>query len=117
MSKKSSNSYLKLKNQEKVLSLQLDRQQHLVGRDRTLVDLLLPEDWQVVGRCQALLRKEGKNYRIYDGDSQKPSTNGLYINQTRITAEKGYLLRNGNELCIGQNPQNQVLSRYCNPNH
>ncbi len=116
MNKKSSNSYLELKNQEKVLYLQLDRQQHLVGRDRTLVDLLLPEDWQVVGRCQALLRKEGENYRIYDGDSQKPSTNGIYINQTRITAEQGYLLRNGSELRIGQNPQNQVLLRYYNPN-
>ncbi len=111
----STNPYLELRSQGKVVHIELSQQQHKIGRDRTLADLAVPEDWQVVGRCQAVLRKEGEDYRIYDGDGHQPSTNGLYINHTRITTDTGYLLKNGSEIYIGQNPQNQVLLKYYNP--
>lgn len=111
----STNQYLELKSQGKVLHIELCKEQHKIGRDRTQVDLLIPEEWQVVGRCQAVLRKEGEDYRIYDGDGTQPSKNGLYINHTRITNDYGYLLKNACEIYIGQNPQNQVLLKYYNP--
>ncbi len=109
------NTYLELRNKTQVLHLELSKEQHVMGRDRTLTDLLVPEDWQVVGRYQAVLRKEGDEYCIYDGDGHKPSTNGLYVNHTRITPETGFPLRNGTEINIGQNPENLVVLRYCNP--
>ncbi len=79
------------------------------------MDLVVLEDWQIVGRCQAVLRQEGEDYGIYDGDGQKPSTNGLYIERTRITSESGYSLKNGTEIKIGQNAENLVVLRCCNP--
>ncbi|GAX42594.1 FHA domain-containing protein [Tolypothrix sp. NIES-4075] len=111
----STNQYLELTSSGKVLHIELSKPQHKIGRDHNSVDLLIPEDWQVVGRCQAVLRKEGEDYRIYDGDGSHPSTNGLYINHSRITTDTGYLLTNGSEIYIGQNPQNQVLLKYYNP--
>lgn len=109
--------YLELSRQGKVLHIELSKPQHKIGRDRSQVDLLIPEDWQVIGRCQAVLRKEGEDYRIYDGDGTQPSTNGLYLNHSRITNDSGYLLKSGCEVYIGQNPQNQVLLKYYNPAH
>jgi ABC-type multidrug transport system ATPase subunit/pSer/pThr/pTyr-binding forkhead associated (FHA) protein len=109
------NQYLELKSQGKVLQIELNKPQHIIGRDRNSVDLVIPEDWQVIGRCQAVLRKEGEDYRIYDGDGTQPSTNGLYFHHSRITTDTGYLLKNGSEIYIGQNPQNQALLKYYNP--
>ena len=106
------NIYLELKHQGQVLHLQLNKQQHIIGRDRTFADLVVPQDWQIVGRCQAVLRQDGEDYRIYDGDGYKPSTNGLYVERTRITSEVGYSLKNGTEIKIGQNPENLVVLRY-----
>jgi ABC-type multidrug transport system ATPase subunit len=108
------NPYLELNNQGLTLRLPLIKQQHKMGRDPSFVDLVVPVDWQVVGRTQAILCKEGDNYRIYDGDGTKPSTNGLYLNRTRITSAEGFLLTNGTEIQIGQNPENQVLLKYNN---
>lgn len=109
------NPYLELNNGEKILCLQLIKQQHKLGRDDSFADLLVPRDWQVVGRIQAVLCREGENYRIYDGDGNKASTNGLYLNRTRITSDSGFLLTNGTEIQIGQNPENQVSLKYKNP--
>ena len=109
------NPYLELNHQGQILRLPLIDQQHKFGRDASFADLLVPPDWQVVGRTQAILFREGENYRIYDGDGSEPSTNGLYINRTRITPDSGFLLANGTEIQIGQNPENQVLLKYNNP--
>ena len=109
------NPYLELNHQGQILRLPLIEQQHKFGRDASFADLLVPPDWQVVGRTQAVLFREGENYRIYDGDGSEPSTNGLYINRTRITPDSGFLLANGTEIQIGQNPENQVLLKYNNP--
>ncbi|MEO0932627.1 MAG: FHA domain-containing protein, partial [Cyanobacteria bacterium J06641_2] len=109
------NPYLELNHQGQILRLPLIDQEHKFGRDASFADLLVPRDWQVVGRSQAVLFREGDNYRIYDGDGSQPSTNGLYINRTRITPDSGFLLTNGTEIQIGQNPENQVLLKYNNP--
>lgn len=103
--KTSEKTYIELRSQGKVLQFELKSDKHVIGRDRSLADLVAPEDWQIVGRIQAVLCKEGSNYRIYDGDGKKPSTNGLYINHSRITPDTGYLLRTGVDIKIGQNPQ------------
>ncbi len=108
------NSYLKLENKGIILYFELKEQQHILGRDRTFADLVVPIDWQLVGRYQALLRKDGQDYRIYDGNGDKPSTNGLYINHIRITPESGYSLKNGTEIRIGQNSQDQIVLTYYN---
>ncbi|MEH2434452.1 MAG: ATP-binding cassette domain-containing protein [Nostoc sp.] len=109
------NSYLVLEKQGSILRFELNRSQHIIGRDRTIADLVVPEDWAVVGKCQATLKQEGEDYRIYDGDGTKPSTNGLYLNQIRITPDSGYSLKHETEIRIGQNPQNQVLLKHYNP--
>lgn len=111
------NPYLQLNNQGQILPpLQLKADQHFFGRDSHKADLVVPDDWQVISGCHALLRKEGENYRIYDGDGHKPSSNGLFLNHTRITSSEGCLLQNGTQIQIGQNPQNQILLTYFNPN-
>ncbi|WP_414577752.1 ATP-binding cassette domain-containing protein [Anabaena sp. CCY 9402-a] len=109
------NPYLSLEKQGNILHFELNQQQHIIGREQSMADLVVPEDWQVVGRCQALLYKDGKDYRIYDGDGQKPSTNGLYINRIRITSDSGHYLTHDTEISIGQDPQNMVVLKYYNP--
>lgn len=113
--KTSEKTYIELRSQGKVLQFELKSDKHIIGRDRSLADLVAPEEWQIVGRIQAVLCKEGNNYRIYDGDGKKPSTNGLYINHCRITPDTGYLLRTAVDIKIGQNPQNLIEVKYVNP--
>ncbi|MEG3844917.1 FHA domain-containing protein, partial [Microcoleus sp. herbarium14] len=107
--------YLVLSSQGEVLQLELKQPQHVLGRDRTRADLMLPEAWRAVSGVHAVLRQKGDNYWIYDGDGQKPSTNGLFVDRTRITPNDGYCLQNGTEIKIGLDPKNQVLVTYFNP--
>ncbi|MEM6753814.1 MAG: ATP-binding cassette domain-containing protein, partial [Cyanobacteria bacterium P01_C01_bin.38] len=109
------NPYLELNYQGHILNLPLINSEHKFGRDPSFADLVVPPHWQVIGRCQAILSREEENYRIYDGDGNEPSTNGLYLNRSRITSDTGFLLTNGSEIQIGQNPENQVLLKYNNP--
>ena len=107
--------FLELNNQGQILCLYLKTETHRLGRGQEWADLAVPEiGWEVLSRKQAILRKEGEDYRIYDGDGQTPSRNGLFIDRTRITQE-GYLLKNGAQLEIGQSPTNRVLVTYINP--
>ena len=107
--------YLVLSNQGEVLQLELKQQQHVLGRDRTRADLVIPDAWRAVSGVHGVLRQIGDNYWIYDGDGQRPSTNGLFVDRTRITPNDGYCLKNGTEIKIGLDPQNQVLLSYFNP--
>jgi len=111
----STNPYLELNNQGQILHLELKQPSHILGRDVTKADLIVPDDWQVISRCQALLRRIGEDYHIYDGDGTRPSTNGLFLNRTRITPGSGHLLKNGIDLHIGQKPQTQIVLKYRNP--
>jgi len=107
--------YLVLNSQGQVLQFELKQQQHVLGRDRTRADLIVPEPWRAVSGIHAVFRQIGDNYWIYDGDGQKPSTNGLFVDRTRITPNDGYCLKNGAEIKIGLDPKNQVLLTYFNP--
>ncbi|MDQ2096095.1 MAG: FHA domain-containing protein [Tychonema bourrellyi B0820] len=107
--------YLVLNSQGQVLQLELRQQQHILGRDRTRADLIVPEPWRAVSGIHAVFRQIGDNYWIYDGDGQRPSTNGLFVDRTRITPNDGYCLKNGAEIKIGLDPKNQVLLTYFNP--
>ncbi len=112
----SNNPYLILNNQGKTLHrLELTANQHILGRDPQQADLIVPDDWQVISRCQAYFRKVGNDYQIYDGHGGKPSSNGLFINHSRISPTEGYTLEDGMELQIGQNPQNLIILTYFNP--
>ncbi|MDY7022202.1 MAG: FHA domain-containing protein [Cyanobacteriota bacterium] len=108
--------YLEMNNQGEIIHFELTQDRHLLGRDRQSVDLVVPPEWQVISGCHAVFRWQGDAYWIYDGDGQQPSTNGLFINHTRITPFEGYILQNGLEIKIGQNTQNLIRLRYFQPN-
>lgn len=108
--------YLEVNNQGQIKRFDLTRDRHILGRDRDRgADLLVPPEWNVVSRLHAVLRRDGDDYIIYDGDgNQEPSANGLFLNHTRITLTQGYRLRDRTELEIGQNPKNKIQLKYCN---
>ncbi|MEB3213099.1 MAG: trypsin-like peptidase domain-containing protein [Leptolyngbyaceae bacterium] len=109
--------YIELKNpQGEVLELTLERDTHQFGRDRAWSDIAVPENgWTVISRCHATIQREGSEYRIYDGDRSTGSSNGLFINGKRITPKDGYLLKDGDQLKIGQDQRNQVTLTYFKP--
>lgn len=104
--------YLELNNQGEVIRLPLTKQQHRLGRDGGKSDLVVPDSWRVVSGCHALLVKVGNDYHIYDGDGKKPSTNGLFVDQTRITPEQGHRLQQGSEVAIGVNARDRIQLKY-----
>lgn len=114
----SSFPYLLLENQKEELSFCLREDVYYLGRDRAWAVnprqmLLIPDRWTVVSGHHAILRRDGKSYRIWDGDGQKQSANGLWANHRRIGMEReGYLLQDGIELEIGQNPSNAIRVTY-----
>lgn len=108
--------FIELNNQGQTLRLYLSQSEHHIGRDPQWSDIDIPEiGWTVLSRKQAVLQKDGKDYRIYDGDRHHPSRNGIFINQTRINISEGYLLKNGVQLHIGQDPRYQIVLSYYNP--
>ncbi len=109
------NPYLILNNRGQVIRFELQQQQHILGRDPSIADLALPLNWEVISRCQAILKRDGADYLIYDGDGQKPSSNKLYVNRSLITPQEGYRLTNGIEIHIAQNPNQLIQIRYFNP--
>lgn len=112
----SSNPYIILNNQGEILpSFNLSRPYHTLGRDPQQTDLVVPPSWTVMSRFQACFRQVGNNYYIYDGDGNKASANKLFINNTIITPQEGHHLQNGDEIKVGQNPQNWVIITYYDP--
>ena len=110
----SSQPAIELNNQGQVLRFSLQKDQYQLGRDRRWSDLDIPEKgWEVLSRHQAVLQKQGESYCIYDGDGHNPSRNGIFLNHTRINI-KGYPLKHGVTLKIGQNPRNLILITYFN---
>lgn len=106
--------YLELNNQGQVLRLYLKEDEHRLGRGREWADLDVPVGWEVVSRKQAVLKREGKDYRLFDGDRTKLSSNGIFFNGNRIDAT-GYLLKDGLQLQIGQSVHNQIHLTYFHP--
>ncbi len=111
----STNPYIKINNQGKIVEFDLKLTQHILGRDETQADLVVSDNWGIVSRCQALFKKVNNDYYIYDGNGKNPSSNGLFINKTRITPQHGYLLSHETEITIGQNPKNWIIISYYNP--
>ncbi|OCR02869.1 maltooligosyl trehalose synthase [Oscillatoriales cyanobacterium USR001] len=109
--------YLELNNQGQTLRLELTKDEHILGRDPYKADLLVPQVWQIISSSQAVLRREGDDYWIYDGDGNKPSTNGIFSfpNYKPIGPTKGLALKHETELRIGQDPKSQIQLIYFNP--
>ncbi|MBD2102949.1 trypsin-like peptidase domain-containing protein [Leptolyngbya sp. FACHB-261] len=107
---------LKLNRQGKTLQFALDQEVYHLGRERGWSDFEIPDaGWEVISRRHAVLRREGDNYRIYDGDGQTPSRNGIFVDQVQIDGTKGYLLNHGCQIKLGQNPATLVTLTYSNP--
>ncbi|MCC3439744.1 ATP-binding cassette domain-containing protein [Microcoleus sp. PH2017_05_CCC_O_A] len=109
--------YLEIDYQGEVVRLELTKTEHVLGRNPQQADLLVPKDWEKLSRCQAILRQEGDDYRIYDGDGLKPSSSGLFVlpTETPVTPTQGCVLRHGIELRIGTDLRNPVRVSYFNP--
>ncbi len=106
--------FIELDNQGKKKTFKLGKNLNCLGRDPEWANMLAPQDWTVVSRKQAIIQQEGTNFRIYDGDrySQKPSGNGIFLNQSRINLTEGHVLKNGEQLHIGQDPRFQIILTY-----
>ncbi len=104
--------YLEVNNQGQIERLRLTQPTHRFGRNPQDCDLLVPSDWAVISGYHALLKQEGTEYRIFDGNGKVPSTNGLFLGHTRITPSQGQLLSHGMQLMVGQNPATQVQLTY-----
>jgi S1-C subfamily serine protease/pSer/pThr/pTyr-binding forkhead associated (FHA) protein len=113
----STQSYIELKNlQGDVRKLYLQKEKYQIGRDRKWSDIDIPDTgWEVLSRHHAVIKKEGQNYRIYDGDGTNPSTNRIRINGIPIDSQAGHLLEDGDQLKIGLDPSNQVTLIYVEP--
>jgi ABC transport system ATP-binding/permease protein len=109
------NPFLQVDNQGKIVILELSLPQHTLGRDQQMVDLAVPETWQVISRRQATLRQDGEDYWIFDGDGKTPSSNGLYIDRTRVDLSTGYRLTNGTKMKVGLDPRSFIEITYVNP--
>lgn len=106
--------YLELNNQGQVLRLYLKENEHRLGRGLEWADLDVPVGWEVVSRKQATLKKEGNEYRFFDGDGTNASRNGIFINGNRID-KTGYLLKDGLQFEIGQSLHNRIQLTYFHP--
>ena len=106
--------YVELNNRGQRLRFDLIEAEHRLGRDSSWADLAVPnQGWEVISGQHVVFKREGDRYRIYDGNERgKPSTNGLFVDHTRVKQDSGYLLTDNVQLQIGQNPQNMILMNY-----
>lgn len=109
--------YIELDNQGQKKILPLVNDINYLGRDPEWANMHAPKEWNIMSRKQAIIEKEGNSFRIYDGDRhhQKPSGNGIFLNQSRINLTEGHILKNGEQLHIGQDPRQQIVLTYYNP--
>ena len=103
----SKDRHLTINNQGKTIKFTLDKDLHILGRDRAGVDLLVPSSWNCISPLQAILSKSGNDYYIFNGDDNDASSNRFYLNRSIIPAT-GQLLVNGTTLHIGLNPKTLV---------
>ena len=112
--------YIELNNQGQIQTFDLTADSYCLGRDPNWSNILVPNNWTVVSRRQAILSKEGNEYRIKEyrtseQANEKSHGNGIFLDQTRITPSEGFLLRNGTQLYIGLDPRYQIILTYRNP--
>ncbi len=65
---------------------------------------------------QAVFKKDGEDYYIFDGDGRTPSSNRLYLDRSIITPQTGCRLESGMVLNIGLDPKTLIRVTYINPN-
>lgn len=106
---------LELEYQGQIRRCQLNKDEHHLGRDLKWSDINIPTSWEAISRKHAILRKEGEDYRIYDGDGIVASRNGLWIDSLTRVDQYGYLLQNGDQIKIGTDPHEQITLTYFNP--
>lgn len=109
--------YIELDNQGQKIILPLAKGINYLGRDPSWANMQAPREWNIMSRKQAIIEQEGHDFRIYDGDRhhQRPSGNGIFLNQSRINLTEGHILKNGEQLHIGQDPRQQIVLTYYNP--
>ncbi|ELS02633.1 ABC-type multidrug transport system, ATPase component [Xenococcus sp. PCC 7305] len=112
------NPYISLNNQGHEEKFYLTKESYRLGRDPNWSTIPIPKSWTVMSRRQAIITKEGSEYRIQeyrspDRATDKSTGNGIFLDQARITG--GYLLRNGSQLHIGLDPRYQIILTYRNP--
>lgn len=104
---------LELNNAGQTIRFELFEDIHRLGRDPAWSDLNTGlANWSIISRRQATLKREGDDYRIFDGDQQTASRNGMFVDQTRINVTEGHLLIDGTQLEIGLSPENRILVTY-----
>ena len=105
---------VELNNHGRVIQFRLWKNEHRLGRDPQWADLVIPDrEWDVISGHHAVFRRIGNFYWLYDGNGEtKSSTNGTFLNHTRITLQQGYELKQNTQLQIGQNPQTAILLTY-----
>lgn len=110
---------IELNQKGEIRAFNLSEDYHILGREPqqpSPIGLQLPQTWTIVSRVQACFRKVEKEYYIYDGDGQeKPSSNGLFINNLLITPKEGHPLEHGDIITIGQNKRQRVTITYIDP--
>jgi ABC transport system ATP-binding/permease protein len=109
------NPYLQINNQGQIVNFELTRSLHTLGRDPSLADLCVPDNWQLISRTQATLRQDGENYCIFDGDGKTPSSNRLYLDRVLISPQVGCPLTHGMSLNIGLDSATSIRVTYINP--
>ncbi|MGD1899460.1 MAG: ATP-binding cassette domain-containing protein [Phormidesmis sp.] len=104
---------LELNNAGQIACFELFKDVHRLGRDADWSDLSAGiTGWNVLSRRQAILKREGEGYRIFDGDGRTTSRNGMFVNQVRINSTEGYLLLEDTQFQIGLSPENRILVTY-----
>lgn len=109
----SKDRYLTINNQGKTIKFTLDKDLHMLGRDRAGVDLLVPSSWSCISPLQAILSRSGDDYYIFNGDGNDATSNRIYLNRSTIPAT-GQPLINGTTLHIGLSPKTLVRVTYYN---
>ncbi|KAM3113374.1 FHA domain-containing protein [Phormidesmis sp. 146-33] len=108
--------FIEFSYKDQDLQFYLGEEVYHLGRDSDWSNFEIPNSWSLISRHHAVLRKEGSDYRLYDGDQETPSANGNFVNETRVTTREGYLLRHGTQVKIGPD-RNPILLTYFNPMH
>jgi ABC transport system ATP-binding/permease protein len=72
-------AWLELTYRGSQLRFDLTQPLHRLGRDPSRCDLVIPDQWQVVARCQLVLKRQGEGYQIFDGDGITPSTTPVKV--------------------------------------
>ncbi|MBE9090204.1 trypsin-like peptidase domain-containing protein [Microcystis aeruginosa LEGE 11464] len=106
--------WIELECQGQLRRFPLSKEEHRLGRDPDWSDFKVPAGWEVISRHHAILRKQGDDYRIHDGDGTVPSRNGLWVEDEPVGTLNDYPLKDGDQIKIGKNPQEWVILTYFN---